>query len=71
MSKLEEVKAFVNFIHEKYGKIDFAVSNAGIGRRSGRIDSYDESWFFTSKDDLFNNLYGGMFVLKEITKYWM
>jgi NAD(P)-dependent dehydrogenase (short-subunit alcohol dehydrogenase family) len=71
ISKLEEVKAFIDFIHQKFYRIDFAVLNAGIAGKGGRIDTYDDNWFFTENDAIFNNLYGGMFLLKEITKYWM
>jgi NAD(P)-dependent dehydrogenase (short-subunit alcohol dehydrogenase family) len=71
ITKPEQIAAFIAFTHEKFGHIDFAVNNAGIAGKNARLDIFDEKYLLTSDDAIFNNLYGGVHLVRAEAKYWM
>ena len=65
VSKREEVKEMIDFIINKYGKIDVVVNNAGISQIKMFTDLTDEDW-----NNMINtNLTGCFYVAQETCKY--
>ena len=54
VSKREEVKEMVDYIIEKYGKIDILINNAGIDQEKMFQDITDEDWDNIVKVNLIN-----------------
>lgn len=67
VSKREEVKKMVDFVIEKYGKIDVLVNNAGIDQVKLFTDITDEDW----NDMMQNNLYSVFCCTQEVIKYML
>lgn len=64
VSKRKEVKSLVNFVIQKYGKIDVLVNNAGIDQEKMFQDITDEDW-----NEIINvNLYSVFCVTQEAVK---
>lgn len=68
---MTQVQNFVDFAHEKFGRIDFAVNDAGIGGYIVRTDKLEENMLFSDHDPILNNLYGCINLLKVETAYFM
>ena len=66
VSKRDEVKAMIENIIQKFGRIDILVNNAGIlGKVSNPLEITDEEW-----DKVLNvNLKGPFIVTQEVLKY--
>ena len=62
VSKREEVKNLVNFIAQKYKKIDVLINNAGISSNGLFTDVTDEDW----KNVINTNLYSAFCVTQEV-----
>lgn len=62
ISKREEVTEMVNYVLNKYGRIDVLVNNAGISRCKLFTDVTDEDW----KELIENNLYSAFCVTQEV-----
>jgi len=60
----EQVKAMVNMITEKWGKVDILVNNAGINRDSLLLRMSEEAW----KDVLDTNLTGAFLCSKHVLR---
>lgn len=71
ITKPQQVRDLIAFTHEKFGRIDYAILNAGIAGVTGRIDTIEDESLMSANDAIFNNLYGGIICVKEQTKYWM
>ena len=54
VSKREEVKEMVDYIIEKYGKIDILINNAGIDQEKMFQDITDEDWDNIVKVNLYS-----------------
>lgn len=65
VSKRNEVQKLVNFVIEKYNKIDVLVNNAGIAQRKLFTDITDEDF----EKMLNNNLYSAFYTTQESVKY--
>ena len=62
VSKREEVKKLVNFVLQKYGKIDVLINNVGISKSQLFTDVTDNDW-----NEIINtNLYSAFCVTQEI-----
>lgn len=62
ISKYDDVKNMIDQIHEKYGKIDVLVNNAGIAEQKLFTDITEEDW-----DRMFDvNIKGMYLVTKEV-----
>ena len=57
-----EVKQMINYILEKYGKIDILINNAGISENKLFTDVTDEDW----NKIINNNLYSAFCVTQEV-----
>lgn len=67
VSKREEVKKMIDFVIEKYGKIDVLVNNAGIDQVKLFTDITDDDW-----DNIMqNNLYSVFCCTQEAIKYML
>ena len=65
VSKSEEVKKLVEFVINKYGRIDVLINNAGIAESKLIIDITDEDF-----DNMIrNNLYSAFYMSREVSKY--
>lgn len=64
VSKREEVKKMVEYIINKYGKIDVLVNNAGISFVKMFTEMEDEDWNYVIN----NNLYSVFCVSQEVAK---
>ena len=62
VSKRNEVKEMVNYILNKYGKIDILINNAGISNYKLFIDVTDEEW----NNIINNNLYSVFCTTQEV-----
>lgn len=62
VSKREEVKEMINFVLEKYRKIDILINNAGIAESKLFISVTDEEW----NKIINNNLYSTFCVTQEV-----
>lgn len=71
ITKISDIRSFINFTHNLYGKIDFAVNNAGIGGWIVNVLDMNDSIFFKEHDAIFNNLYGTLFCIREEVRYWL
>ena len=67
VSKREEVKAMIEFIIRKYGKIDVLVNNAGVDNEKMFIDITDDDWNYIMQ----NNLYSVFCCCQETIKYML
>lgn len=65
VSQRKAVKLMVDFVIEKYGKIDVLVNNAGVDREKMFIDITDEDWNYIMQ----NNLYSVFYCTQEAIKY--
>ena len=65
VSKREQVKAMIDFVMEKYGKIDVLVNNAGIDQVKLFTDITDEDWNHMMQ----NNLYSVFCCTQEAVQY--
>lgn len=64
VSKREEVKELVNFVVNKYGKIDVLINNAGISEYKLFTEETDEDW-----NNIINtNLYSVFAMSQEVSK---
>lgn len=54
VSKREEVKNMINFILEKYGKIDVLINNAGIAQNKLFTEVTDEDWNYVINTNLYS-----------------
>ena len=67
VSKREEVKVMVDYIIEKYGKIDILINNAGIDQEKMFQDITDEDW-----DNIVKvNLYSAFCTTQEVIQYML
>lgn len=67
VSKREEVKEMVDYIIEKYGKIDILINNAGIDQEKMFQDITDEDW-----DNIVKvNLYSAFCTTQEVIQYML
>ena len=64
VSKREEVKKMVEYIINKYGKIDVLINNAGISFVKMFTELKDEDWNYVIN----NNLYSVFCVTQEVSK---
>lgn len=64
VSKREEVKNMVDFVLQKYGKIDGLVNNAGIDDEKMFLDITDEDW----NNMMQNNVYSVFCCAQEVLK---
>ena len=64
VSKREEVKSMIQYIINKYGKIDILINNAGISENKLFTEVTDEDWYYMIN----NNLYSAFCVTQEVTK---
>lgn len=64
VSKREEVKTMVEYVVNKYGKIDVLVNNAGISFVKMFTEMKDEEWNYVIN----NNLYSVFCVSQEVAK---
>lgn len=62
VSKREEVRNMVQYIFEKYGKIDVLINNAGISENKLFTEVTDEDW----KHIINTNLYSAFCVTQEV-----
>lgn len=67
VSKREEVKSMVDFIINKYGKIDVLVNNAGVDDEKMFLDITDENWNYIMQ----NNLYSVFCCTQEAIGYML
>lgn len=67
VSKREEVKKMVDFVIEKYGKIDVLVNNAGVDDEKMFLDITDDDWDRIIK----NNLYSVFYCCQETLRYML
>ena len=65
VSKREEIKNMVDYVIEKYGKIDILINNAGINQEKMFQDITDEDWDNVIKI----NLYSVFCTTQEVIKY--
>lgn len=65
ISKREEVKQLINFIIEKYNKIDVVINNVGISQIKMFTDITDEDW----NNMLQTNLTSAFYVTQEAIPY--
>lgn len=54
VSKREEVKAMIDFVIKKYGKIDVLINNAGIDQVKLFTDITDEDWNKIMQNNLYS-----------------
>ena len=64
VSKRDEVKQMVDYVINKYGKIDVLINNAGISENKLFTDVTDEDW----QRVINNNLYSAFCVTQEVAK---
>jgi len=69
--KIEDIRNFINIIHQKQAKIDIAVNNAGIGGYIMKIESLKDEYFLGEHDPILTNLYGTLYLMREEIRYWM
>lgn len=67
---ISNVREFIKFAHNKYGRIDYAVNNAGIGGYLANITQLEDDYMFSNHDPIVNNLYGNLNCIREEAKYW-
>ena len=67
VSKREEVKMMVDFVIQKYGKIDVLVNNAGVDSEKLFVDITDDDWDYIMR----NNLYSVFCCTQEVIKYML
>jgi 3-oxoacyl-[acyl-carrier protein] reductase len=65
VSNRKEVKNMINFVIEKYNKIDILINNAGISKYKLFTDVTDEDW----NEVINTNLYSAFCVTQECSKY--
>ena len=65
VSKREEIKNMVDYVIEKYGRIDILINNAGINQEKMFQDITDEDWDKIVKV----NLYSVFCTTQEVIKY--
>ena len=65
VSKREEIKNMVDYVIEKYGRIDILINNAGINQEKMFQDITDEDWDNVIKV----NLYSVFCTTQEVIKY--
>jgi len=68
--KIDQVRAFVNFAHQLYGHIDYAVNNAGVGGYNARLVDLKDEYILNDHDAILTNLYGVLISIREEAKYW-
>ena len=67
VSKREEVKKMIDYVINKYGKIDILINNAGISQEKMFQDITDEDW-----NEVINvNLYSAFCTTQETVKYML
>lgn len=67
VSNRNEVKKMIEFVINKYGRIDVLVNNAGVDREEMFTDITDEDWEFIMK----NNLYSVFCCTQEVIKHML
>lgn len=67
VSKREEVKKMVDFVIEKFGKIDVLVNNAGVDQVKLFTKITDEDWNYIMQ----NNLYSVFCCTQEVIRYML
>lgn len=65
MSKVEDAKNLVNYVINKYGKIDVLINNAGISEQKLFTDITDEDFDKMMK----TNLYSAFYTTREVVPY--
>jgi len=65
VSKRDEVKKMVEYVINKYGKIDVLINNAGISENKLFTDVTDEDWL----NVINNNLYSAFCMTQETVKH--
>ena len=65
VSKRDEVKKMIEFIMNKYHRIDVLINNAGISKSSLFLDVTDSIW----KEIIDNDLYSAFCVAQEVLPY--
>ena len=67
VSKREDVKSMIDFVIDKYGKIDVLVNNAGVDNEKMFIDITDDDWNYIMQ----NNLYSVFCCCQETIRYML
>lgn len=67
VSKREEVREMVNFVINKYKKIDILINNAGISKSSFFLDVTDSLW----EEIINNDLYSAYCVTQEVLPFML
>lgn len=67
---ISNVREFIKYAHDLYGRIDYAVNNAGIGGYLANITDFKDEYMFSEHDPIINNLYGTLNCIREEANYW-
>jgi NAD(P)-dependent dehydrogenase (short-subunit alcohol dehydrogenase family) len=68
----KQIQTVIQTIHDKFGRLDIAVNNAGISGPLGNLNELDlDQYFFQEHDPIQNNLYGTINCMQEEIKYWI
>lgn len=65
VSRRDEVKSMIDFVVNKYGKIDVLVNNAGVDAEKMFTDITDDDWNYIMQ----NNLYSVFCCTQEVVKH--
>ena len=65
-----QIRHFIAFTHKKFGRIDYAVNNAGIGGWVKNIDELEDDMILGEHDSILNNLYGVLNLLRYEVRYF-